>query len=119
VFAAILLTPWLDDAALADIFGVNPLADPENLAWVRQLLGEGDHKPWECVGTPDEVAAALWLASRRHTDSDLPALRWFAEEVAPGLVDPEELVRRELAVSPHHRLPSDWADVLQRYLEAH
>ena len=92
---------------------------PENLAWVRQLLGEGDHKPWECVGTPDEVTAALWLASRRHTDDDLPALRWFAEEVAPSLADPEELVRRELAVSPYHHLPPDWADVLHRYLEAH
>jgi UDP-N-acetyl-alpha-D-muramoyl-L-alanyl-L-glutamate epimerase len=119
VFAAILLTPWLDDAALADVFGVNPLADPENLSWVRQLLGEGDHKPWDCVGTPDEVAAALWLASRRHADSDLPALRWFAGEVAPRLADPDELVRRELAVSPLHRIPPDWADVLHRYLEAH
>ena len=119
VFAAILLTPWLDGAALAEIFGVHPLADPANLVWVRELLGMGEHKPWDCVGTPEEVTAALWLAARRHPDADLPVLRWFQEEIAPTLADPEELVRRELAVSPDHRIPPVWHDALLRYLEAH
>jgi hypothetical protein len=119
VFAAVLLTPWLDSEQLSEVFGVHPLADPANLPLVQQLLGLGDHKPWDCVGTPGEVTAALWLASQRHAEADLPALRWFREEVAPGLTDPEELVRRELDPSPDHRIPPPWLDALLGYLEAH
>jgi UDP-N-acetyl-alpha-D-muramoyl-L-alanyl-L-glutamate epimerase len=119
VFAAILLTPWLAAEPLAAVFGINPLAEPANLVWVQQLLGLGDHKPWDCVGTPGEVTAALWLAAQRHGDAGLPALRWFQETIAPGLADPEELVRRELAPSSDHHIPPSWLDVLLGYLEAH
>ena len=118
VFAAIVLTPWLDAAGVAAVFGASPLAAPDNLPLVRTLLGRGDHKPWDCVGTPGEVAAALWLSCRRDPDSPLPALRWFRDSVAPTLEDPEELVRRELAPSPVHRLPDRWRDALADHLDA-
>ncbi len=118
VFAAIVLTPWLDAEGVAAVFGTSPLAAPENLPVVRTLLGLGDHKPWDCVGTPGEVAAALWLSCRRDPDSTLPALRWFRDTVAPSLEDPEEQVRREFAPSPVHRLPTRWRDALADYLDA-
>ena len=118
VFAAIVLTPWLDAEGMAAVFGTSPLAAPENLPVVRTLLGLGDHKPWDCVGTPGEVAAALWLSCRREPDSPLPALRWFRDTVAATLEDPQEQVRRELAPSPVHRLPARWRDALADYLDA-
>lgn len=119
VFAAILLTPWLDEAGIVTVFGVSPLSDADNLPVVQQLLGVRDHKPWDCVGTPDEVAAALWLASERRGNSDLPIMRWFREERALGMTDPEGLVRRELAPGDDHRIPPSWIGVLREYLAAH
>jgi hypothetical protein len=118
VFAAIVLTPWLDADGVAAVFGANPLGDPENLPVVRRLLGIDDHKPWDCVGTPGEVAAALWLSCQRYPASPLPALRWFRDTAAATLELPEEQVRRELAASPVHRLPARWRDALADYLDA-
>ncbi len=119
VFASALLTSWLDDAGIATVFGVSPLADAENLPIVEQLLGLRDHKPWDCVGTPDEVTAALWLASQRKGSADSPLLRWFREERASEIADPEALVRRELAPSPDHHIPPSWLPVLHDAFEPH
>ena len=118
VFAAVVLTPWLDAGGIAAVFGPNPLAQSDNLPMVRQLLGLDGHKPWDCVGTSDEVAAALWLAAERQPRSALPALHWFRSTVAAGLERPDELVARELAASPVHRLPPPWRDALADYLAA-
>jgi hypothetical protein len=119
VFAATVLTPWLDAGGIAAVFGASPLADPENVPVLRQLLGLADQKPWDCVGTPGETAAALWLAVRRHGGAELPALGWFEEAVASGQVEAsEQQVAGELAPSPVHRLPSQWHDELLRFLAA-
>jgi hypothetical protein len=116
VFAAIMLAPWLDEDGATTVFGANPLADPQNLPVVRQLLGIDDHKPWECVGTPGEVAAALWLASQRAPLSGLAVIRWFSDTVGPSLELPDQLVGRELAPGPSHLLPERWRDALADYL---
>ncbi|HXM71340.1 MAG TPA: hypothetical protein VN970_09405 [Thermoanaerobaculia bacterium] len=118
IFAGIVLAPWLDAAGVAAVFGISPLADPDNLQMVRQLLGIDGHKPWDCVGTPGEVAAALWLACQRHPRSSLPALRWFQETIAAGFEVPEEQVRRELEPSPVHLLPGRWNRALADALAA-
>lgn len=120
LFAAIVLTPWLDAEGIATVFGVNPLADSKNLLIAQQLLGLRGSKPWDCVGTPDEVTAALWLACQRQQGgTDLPVLHWFHEAVCPHLVGPEEMVRREMAACSHHHIPPLWRDALHDYLEAH
>jgi hypothetical protein len=118
VFAAIVLAPWLDEDGTAAVFGASPLAHPENLPVVRRLLGIDDHKPWDCVGTPGEVTAALWLACRRPALARLPAVHWFRETVAPGLERPDEQVSGELAPSPVHLMPERWRDALADYLAA-
>jgi hypothetical protein len=120
VFAAAVLTPWLDAEGIAAVFGTSPLADAGTLPVLRQLLGIEDTKPWDCVGTPGEVAAALWLSARRHGGSDLPALRWFEEAVAGGAVAvSQEQVAGELAPSPVHHLPPRWQDALAHFLASH
>jgi UDP-N-acetylmuramoylalanine--D-glutamate ligase len=48
-----------------EIFGKNLLADETLIPTYRDLLGFGDLKPFDCVGTFEESRAALYLASKR------------------------------------------------------
>ena len=59
LFVYIILTPFLSQDALVDIFGEN-LLDKESLElYFRELTGLEENKPFECVGTRREVIAAL------------------------------------------------------------
>ena len=60
LFIALVLSPFVARADLAAILGAEPLVDPARDAQLRTLVGLGElHKPFECVGDPDESAAAL------------------------------------------------------------
>jgi UDP-N-acetyl-alpha-D-muramoyl-L-alanyl-L-glutamate epimerase len=60
LFINLVLAPFLSRAELAAIFGAEPLADPRLADQLATLVGLGPvHKPFECVGDPDESAAAL------------------------------------------------------------
>ena len=69
-FVFALLAAWLSPAEIAKYFGKNLLENPKLLQNFRSLLGITSQdpggrtavKPFECVGTPDEVLLSLWLA---------------------------------------------------------
>jgi hypothetical protein len=117
LFVYIMLAPWIDDETLQHIFAGNLLANEENLAIVAELLGVEGHKPFDCVGTPDEVAAALWLCHAQGRYRDAPLMEYFVNRVLPGIADPEALVEAELTLSADHRLPLKWLHRLQSFLK--
>ncbi len=65
LFVWVILSPFLDTAQLEGIFGEN-LAQKEAL-WetLRQLCGMTAEKPFECVGSREEICFALTLAVRK------------------------------------------------------
>jgi len=66
LFVNLVLAPFLSRPALWDIFSCEPLSDPARAEQLRTLVGLGaEHKPFECVGDPDESAVALTEVS--HT----------------------------------------------------
>lgn len=59
LFVYIILTPFLEEGTLTDIFG-EKLLDKESLDKdFRELTGIEENKPFECVGTRKEVLASL------------------------------------------------------------
>lgn len=118
LFVFIVLAPWLDNEPLQRIFGDNLLAREENRSTAAELLGLEGHKPFDCVGTPEEVCAALWLCHKQDRFRDLPVMRCFVDRVLPKLTDPDTLVESLLTPSTDHRLPPDWVDRLQCFLDA-
>jgi UDP-N-acetyl-alpha-D-muramoyl-L-alanyl-L-glutamate epimerase len=118
VFVFAVTTPWLDDASRALIFGADFLADAANLPLVEELLGLSGHKPFECVGTPDEMIAALWLCHDGRLHAGTPALALFRERVLPGLEDPQRLVEDCLRPSEDHLVPARWQPVLHAALRS-
>ena len=76
LFAYIILSPFIAPDRLAAIFGRNLLDDGSMLPLLQELAGCTEAKPFECVGTVEEVRAALALT--RH--------RWYAATPLPALL---------------------------------
>jgi len=59
LFAYIILAPFIAKNTLLEIFGEDLLNKPEMKQFLNQLTGKEATKPFECVGTVEEVVAAL------------------------------------------------------------
>lgn len=104
LFVNLVLAPFLTRAALREIFSCEPLSDPRREAQLRTLVGLGlDHKPFECVGDPDESAAALREVASHREWHDVALLAAVANELSPRS-DLAQLLRQE---GPS-RVPAHW-----------
>jgi hypothetical protein len=120
LFVYISLRPFVAKSAILDIFGQDLLANPVLLALATELLGRGEAKPFECVGTVAETEAAFALcldAERRDGGSTPPLLD---ELLRHGLLDAERGLAAATAIlaawSPEHALPDDLAAILRTNL---
>ena len=59
LFTYIIMSPFISEEELKDIFGKNLLNDNDLLPILKQLKGEAEVKPFECVGTIEEVNACI------------------------------------------------------------
>jgi len=57
LFVYIILTPFLNEDVLVDIFGENLLMKESLDTYFKELTGINENKPFECVGTRREVLA--------------------------------------------------------------
>jgi hypothetical protein len=104
LFIDLILAPFLSRAALREIFAGEPLSRPDLVGPLRSLVGVGlDHKPFECVGDPDESAVALMKVSALDEWADVGALRELAL-----LVQPERDFDDLLSPSGPSRVPAHW-----------
>ena len=78
LFVTMILSPFLTDEEIKDIFRVNLLdSRKESMKkYFEQLIGLHESKPFECVGSVDEVNFAMCLAisKRRERNDTLPYL---------------------------------------------
>ncbi len=82
LFVNLVLAPFMSRSALRAIFSSEPLSDPARDAQLRTLVGLGaEHKPFECVGDPDESAVALTEVSHHEEWRDVTALVVLAHEL--------------------------------------
>ena len=96
LFTYIILSPFIPPDTLEKIFGKNLLDDLSLKPILDELDGHAAIKPFECVGTPQEVNASLWKAFH------LPnALR-------PALLNPNGMDNRENTFS---ELLANWQSV--------
>jgi len=80
LFTWIILSPFLNEDALEAIFGKNLWDNPQLIDTLQQLCGLSETKPFECVGTIDEVNAALSYTLSQYSEMQLPVLlNWYAK----------------------------------------
>ena len=104
LFVNLVLAPFLSRSALRTIFSSEPLSDPLREAQLRTLVGIGlDHKPFECVGDPDESAVALRDVAANDEWQDVALLRELARQV-----DTESDLSALLSPEGPSRVPAHW-----------
>lgn len=100
VFVFLLLSAFLEKEELVGIFGKNLFVDAELLPLFRDVLGFGEMKPFDCVGTFEESRAALFLAAKKFRGDAV------VEEFLPRIDDGDALVSRVLQTVPAPTLPT-------------
>jgi UDP-N-acetyl-alpha-D-muramoyl-L-alanyl-L-glutamate epimerase len=74
LFTYLILSPFIPQEKLASVFGKNLLTDAELWPMLRQLSGMTVSKPFDCIGTIDEVNAAVIMTLELIPENSLPEL---------------------------------------------
>jgi hypothetical protein len=80
-----------------------PFSSLDHLPLFEGLMGVRGHKPLECVGTPAEVLAALYLAYCRHYSGYVLAADQAGQAVGQGASAPSELAVDTSSSDPSHK----------------
>jgi len=113
LFTRIILGSFMGDDKLKAIFGKELFDDPTLKPVFDELTGAADVKPFECVGTPDEVNAALSYIAR-NSKTPLPALlTGFPYEKFSA----NSLLTLLSAFNEDHRLPEKYLTLLKTGLK--
>jgi len=78
LFVYIILAAFMEREEIIDIFGKELLDDKELLKYFEELCGASKNKPFECVGTRDEVNIALSILLNKY--NELPYLLQYYKE---------------------------------------
>lgn len=74
LFTYIILSPFIDDSQLKNIFKSDLLSNTKLKNTFDELIGIKEVKPFECVGTYEDVNIALKLILNKFDDQELPDL---------------------------------------------
>jgi hypothetical protein len=108
-FVFAMLAPFVSKTELVNTFGKNLFADETLLPLYQELLGLKNFKPFECVGTPNEVRAAFTLASRNAEYTNDTIMRFVTEH---GTLADEQTIAAVLTPSTEHAIPKDFQSYL-------
>jgi hypothetical protein len=119
LFVALILSPFLEPARLAGIFGVDILDDGSLEGIFYQLIGLAPEKPFECVGSRNEVNCAINLGIAKYLRNGwvLPKLfMLYAESPFYNIVpDAQEYITY---FDTHHIIPKAFNEILDAVREA-
>lgn len=116
-FTFALFAAFLPLHKVEDIFGKNLFNDNNLLSHYRQLWGAEAFKPFECVGTPQEVQAALYLATRGADYADTVIGHDFIINMLPKLPNMDQLVRDSLTAD-YSGVPAYTSNIIKQELKA-
>jgi hypothetical protein len=114
-FVFALYAAFLPRETLTQIFGGLTFDAPEAQTLYRELLGLQGHKPFECVGTPEETKAAFLLAHKRGDLEDTKAMQMFVRDVLPLVNDPMRKIESSLKPSTDHRIPREFQSLMRSF----
>ena len=82
LFIYSILSPFLYKDELVEIFGSDLFESEDLLETFKELLGFGAHKPFECVGTIEEMNYAIskTISKLKEKDIELPYLLKYFDE---------------------------------------
>ena len=109
-----LLYPFLDGKNIFSIFNGNLYVD-NNLWNVFQALMDHNHRPFECVGTPDEIAAAMFMGLQKGRKYNI--LERFEQTILSKLENPEKLVNNILNSQGTDSMPTNFSRLSRSWMK--
>jgi len=101
-FAFALLAGYMPKDKIVPLFGKNLFEDEKLVPLYKELLGLEGFKPFECVGTPEEVKAAFLLIQKRGEFEGTPIMKLFTEKKAQAMLD------EAMESSDDHAIPKEF-----------
>ena len=115
LFTDIMLSPFLSVEQRCEIFGNNLLNDPHLEPIFNELIGKTAIKPFECVGTPEEINATLYKLSKKLNESEYPfLLKRFLEYNYHDQNDFDKLMRQ---FDSDHFIPDHLVGLLKQSVD--
>jgi UDP-N-acetylmuramoylalanine--D-glutamate ligase len=114
LFIYIILCPFVPGDQLHQIFGKDMLNDAELKPIFDELTGMSPVKPFECVGTPDEIRSALYESFYNLKSKERPAL---LKNFIPNESDKNSFSDLKGAFQTAHLLPTAFLKVLMDKLD--
>lgn len=102
VFIFTMLSAFLSEKEIHDIFKKNLFDDKELFGLFNYLLGFGKLKPFDCVGTFEEMRVAFYLAGKKYKKT--AAIRKFMPQVQNNIS--ENMIKEVFRTNPAPGLPS-------------
>lgn len=112
-FIFCLLAAFLPKEEVISIFQKDLFAQDSLIGIYKDLLGLGEVKPFDCVGTPEETQLAFYLANQKGDYHDEPAMKMFLAEVLPNLTKVEKIKSDLMSVSSEHLVPEEFLGVFK------
>ena len=117
LFTYTILSPFLSQERLTAIFGKNMFSDKNLIPFLRQLTGLESVKPFECVGTVDEVNASLQQTIALNKTGELPLLLdFYRQSPAYKALVPGQFKSMLTAFVPEHNLEPRFEQIIKNAL---
>ena len=117
LFAFIILSPFIEEDQMCTIFGRDLLDDLSMQGYFDELAGISENKPFECIGTIDEVNLSLQLIAKKR--KLLPALLKHYEQHKKcpvySVAEIDALLHR---YDEHHYLSATYLSLIKEALNA-
>lgn len=114
-FVFLLLSAFVSKKEMLEIFGENIFEKEELVEMFRELMGISGHKPFECVGTPEESMVAMYLCWERGEFEGTAAMEMFKKEVLPLLTSIDKMEKEVLAYHDFPTIPKKFKAILAKY----
>lgn len=116
LFVFIMFAPFVWPEQLIAAFNKNIFADESLLPLLQALLGKTDTKPFDCVGTVEEVTYALLQNNVRGAEEyvDTPLMKYIETEIAPHYSDEmiQSLQKEVFSYKKTNTMPREFSSAL-------
>ncbi len=114
LFTFIILSPFIERKTMISIFGKDLLDDENMMFYFEQLTGIEKVKPFECVGTVDEVNIAVNMMIQQIQQDEMPLLLRYYQTI-PYYSHYEKLDLRSFlkTFNVEHFLEIEFEDILR------
>lgn len=116
LFTAIILSPFISAQQVIDIFKKDILNDTNLKEYLLELAGISEVKPFECVGTVNEVNLALSLSINKFK-GQLPVLLEYYKEISRDYENSQLSTIEEMEITCDHFLSPKFLSILKNKMD--